>query len=111
MTNEELNFVLYTKMRTEFEAFRDSLIGQPGDLILKSAYEYAAKEDILYCVQENEFSDKQCKALMKLEKPLDAVFQHYEKYGRSRMPDLYDAVEAKSNAVMREEFLKRRQAR
>lgn len=111
MTNEELNFVLYTKMRAEFEAFRETLMGQPGDQILKSAYEFAAKEDILYCVQENEFSDKQCKALTKLEKPLDAVFQHYEKYGRSRMPDLYDAVETKANAILREEFLKRRQAR
>lgn len=111
MTNEELNFNLYAKMRAEFEAFRDSLMGQPDDQILKSAYEYATKEDILYCVQENEFSDKQCKALTKLEKPLDAVFQHYEKHGRSRMPDLYDAVDAKANALMREEFLKRRHAR
>ena len=111
MTNEELNFNLYTKMRHEFESFRDSLMGQPAEEILRSAYEFAAKEDILYCVQENEFSDKQCKALMKLEKPLDAVFQHYEKHGRSRMPDLYDAVDAKANVLLREEFLKRRHAR
>lgn len=111
MTNEELNFNLYTKMRHEFESFQESLLVQPSDQILKSAYEYAAKEDILYCVQENEFSNKQCKALMKLENPLDAVFQHYEKYGRSRMPDLYEAVEAKANAIMREEFLKRRHER
>ena len=111
MTNEELNFNLYTKMRQEFESFRDSLMGQTAGEILKSAYEYAVKEDILYCVQENEFSDKQCRALMKLEKPLDAVFQHYEKHGRSRMPDLYDAVDAKANVLLREEFLKRRHAR
>ena len=111
MTNEELNFNLYTKMRHELEAFRDSLMGLPAEEILRSAYEFATKEDILYCVQENEFSDKQCKALMKLEKPLDAVFQHYEKYGRSRMPDLYDAVESKANAQLREEVLKRRHAR
>lgn len=111
MTNEELNFNLYTKMRHEFESFRDSLMGQPADEILRSAYEYAAKEDILYCVQENEFSDKQCKALMKLEKPLDAVFQYYEKHGRSRMPELYDAVEGKANVLLREKFLKRRHVR
>lgn len=111
MTNEELNFNLYTKMRQEFDSFRDSLMGQPAEEILKSAYEFAAKEDILYCVQENEFSDKQCKALIKLEKPLDAVFRHYEKYGRSRMPDLYDAVDAKANAQLRKEIRKRRQAR
>lgn len=111
MTNEELNVNLCTKMRREFESFRDSLMRQPAEEILRSAYEYAAKEDILYCVQENEFSAKQCKALMKLEKPLDAVFQHYEKHSRSRMPDLYDAVEGKANVLMREEFLKRRHAR
>lgn len=111
MTNEELNFNLYTKMRQEFEAFRDSLMVLPAEEILKSAYEFATKEDILYCVQENEFSDKQCKALSKLEKPLDAVFQHYEKHGQSRMPDLYEAVEEKANVLLREEFLKWRQSR
>lgn len=111
MTNEDLNLNLYTKMCHEFESFRDSLMGQPAEEILRSAYEYAAKEDILYCVQENEFSDKQCKALMKLEKPLDAIFQHYEKHGRSRMPDLYDAIEGKANVLLREEFLRRRQVR
>lgn len=111
MTNEELNVNLYTKMRHEFESFRNFLMGQPAEEILRSAYEFATKEDILYCVQENEFSDKQCKALMKLEKPLDAVFQHYEKHGRSRMPDLYDAIEGKANVLMREEFLKRRHSR
>ena len=67
------------------------------------------KNTVPYCVQENEFSDKQCKALLKLEKPLDAIFQHYEKHGRSRMPDLYDAVDGKANTLLREEFLKRRQ--
>lgn len=109
MSNEELNFNLYTKMRQEFEAYRASLMELPTGEILKSAYEYASKEDILYCVQENDFSDKQCKALLKLEKPLNAIFQHYEKHGRSRMPDLYEAVEGKANALLREEYLKRRQ--
>ena len=98
-------------MHREFDSFRDSLMGLPVEDIINAAYDLATKEDILYCVQENEFSDKQCKVLMKLEKPLDAVFQHYEKHGRSRMLDLYDAVEGKANVLMREEFLKRRHAR
>lgn len=37
--------------------------------------------------------------------------QHLEKYGRSRVPDLYDAVEGKANILLREEFLKRRHSR
>ena len=37
--------------------------------------------------------------------------RHLEKHGRSRMPDLYDAVDAKANVLLREEFLKRRHAR
>ena len=111
MTNEELNINLYTKMRHEFEILQDSLMDQPADGILMSAYEYAAKEDILYCIQENEFSDKQCKALMKLEKPLDAIFQHYEKHGRSRIPDLLSAVEGTANMLLRDEFRAQQHAR
>ena len=84
MTNAELNLNLYNKMRQELEELQDSLIGLPAREILKSAYDYVTKEDILFCVQENDFSDKQCKALLKLEKPLDAIFHYYEKHGRSR---------------------------
>ena len=32
--------------------------------------------------------------------------RHLEKYGRIRMPALYDAVDAKANFLLREEFLK-----
>lgn len=111
MTNEELNFNLYVKMLCEFEALSAQLKDGPPDVILNRAYEYATKQDILYCMENEDFPDKQCRVLMKLEQPLDAVFQHYEKHGRSRIPDLYNAVDAKANALLREEFFKRRQTR
>lgn len=52
--------------------------------------------------EQDDLSPKQASALLQCEKPLDAVFRHYEDHGRGRMKNLWNAIEGKANAAMRE---------
>lgn len=47
MTQEELNQALYDKADAEMKKFTDWLLTQPPEEILKHAYVYSVKQDIL----------------------------------------------------------------
>lgn len=47
MTNEELNTALYEKLFAEQQDFKGWLVKQPPEEILKHAYEYVIREDIV----------------------------------------------------------------
>ena len=47
MTNEELNTKLYEKLFAEQQDFKGWLVKQPPEEILKHAYEYVIREDIV----------------------------------------------------------------
>ena len=112
MTTEELNTQLYEKMFAEQEKYRQWLLTQPPDEILKHAYEYTIREDILLSLEYNELHGKRAQALLKSPCPLEDVFKTWEKQETGHMSDIFDTMEARANAVMREEFiLSRREAR
>ena len=102
MTDEELNTKLYRKMSAEQAAYREHLLTLPPGEILDHAYEYSTRADILEAMKNDDLSPKQASALLQCEKPLDTVFWHYEDHGRGRMKDLWNAIEGKANAAMRE---------
>ena len=102
MTDEELNIKLYRKMSAEQAAYRKHLLSLPPGEILDHAYEYSTRVDILEAIENNDLSPKQAAALLRCKKPVDAVFRHYEDHGRGRMKDLWNAIEGKANAAMRE---------
>ena len=56
MTNEELNLKLYNKILDEQQAYRDYLMGQPAEEILRNAYELAIREVILLSFEYNDFT-------------------------------------------------------
>ena len=59
MTSEEINTALYKKMYAEQEEFRKWLMFQPPEIILKYAYEYKLKEDILLSLEYRVVSETQ----------------------------------------------------
>ena len=112
MTTEELNAQLYEKKFAEQEKYRQWLLTQPPDEILKHAYEYTIREDILLSLEYNELHGKRAQALLKSPCPLEDVFKTWEKQEAGHMSDIFDTMEARANAVMREEFIMaRREAR
>ena len=106
MTNEELNTALYEKMFVEQEAYRAWLLSQPPAEILNHAYEYVMREDILLCSEENNFSDKQCRALLKSPSPLGDVFKDWEKRETGHMENIRDTVESRANKIIRKDFIR-----
>lgn len=80
----------------------------PGE-ILQKAYEYVCREDILLSLEYNDLSPKQAKALLKSPTPLADVFKKWDSWeGNHHMENIWNAVEAHANEVVRAVFLPRR---
>lgn len=103
MTNAMLNTQLYQKMAAEQAQYQEHLLTLPPAEILKSAYEYATREDILLTLEYNDLHPRMAKALLKLDKPLDDVFHYYEKHGTGRMVDIWRMVEGSAIDAMHED--------
>ena len=104
MTPEQLNTQLYEKMFAEQEKYRQWLLAQPSDEMLKHAYEFTIREDILLSLEYNELPAKQAKALLKSPCPLDDTFTTWDKMETEYMQDIFNAIEARANTVLRQEF-------
>jgi hypothetical protein len=111
MNSEELNIALYRKMEAEQKTYRDWLLSQPPEEILKHTYEYTMREDILMSLEVNDLSGKQAQALLKSPCPLGDVFQEYEKRDCTYMADIWDSLKARANRVIRDDCLKEKKAR
>lgn len=108
MTNEELNTELYQRMHEEQVNFRNELMTMSPSEILDHANEYWVREDILWCVEYHNFSDKQCRALLKQKEPLAYIFDHWENAETDHMDWIRDCCEASANELVRAEFMRSR---
>lgn len=106
MTNEKLNTALYHKMFAEQDKYRVWLLAQPPEEILNHAYEYTTREDILLSLEYNDLSDRQAIALLKSPCPLADVFKDFEKRETDHMSDIWDTVECRANAIIKQDSLK-----
>jgi len=106
MTNEELNTALYKKMFAELEQFKTELSTQPFHVILDHAYEYCIKSDILLSVEDRDLTDAYCSALLKSDKPLDAVFQVYDGRVTDHMEHVFDCLEECAEGIIQKENLR-----
>ena len=111
MTQVVLNTQLYQKMFAEQEAFRAELMQLPPGEILKQAYEYVCREDILLSLEYNDLSPRQAKALLKSPTPLADVFKKWDSWDDNRMENIWNAVEARANEVVRADFIAQKDAR
>lgn len=101
MNQGVLNTQLYQKMFAEQEAFRAELMQLPPGEILKQAYEYVCREDILLSLEYNDLSPRQAKALLKSPTPLADVFKKWDSLDDNRMENIWNAVEARANEVVK----------
>ena len=93
MTNEELNTALYKKMFAEQDEFKSWLLAQTPEDILRHAYDYVMREDILLSLEYNELSDRYATVLLNMDKPLAAVFSKLEHTESPHMEYVWDCVE------------------
>lgn len=112
MTQAALNTQLYQKMFAEQEQFKAELMQLPPEELLKQAYEYACREDILLSLEYNDLSPRQAKALLKSPTPLADVFKKWDSWEDNRhMENIWNSVEARANEVVRADFIAQKDAR
>lgn len=112
MTQAVLNTQLYQKMFAEQEQFKAELMQLPPGEIPKQAYEYVCREDILLSLEYNDLSPRQAKALLKSPTPLADVFKKWEaSEDNHHMENIWNAVEARANEVVRADFIVQKDAR
>ena len=68
MNNEELNTALYKKMFAEQKAYKDWLLVQPAEELLRNAYEYVMREDILLSEMMDILQPERNQMILKEEK-------------------------------------------
>ena len=100
MTNEELNSALYRKMFAEQEEYCAWLVTQTPEEMLKHAYEYTVREDILLSLEYNDMTSEQAGAMLKLSKPLAAVFNDWENKETDYMENIWITVEERAKKEM-----------
>lgn len=66
---------LETKMTDEFNTYRAWLLQQPPEEILKHAYEYSVKQDIILNVADADLSPTQLETMLRSPCPLEDVFK------------------------------------
>ncbi len=93
MTNEAWNTALYQKMLAEQGCYRQWLLAQPPEEILRHSYEYTVREDILCAMEYHDLPDTLAKALCRSASPLGDVFRAWERKETGYMDDLWQTVE------------------
>ena len=106
MTNEELNTALYKKMFAEQEAYKSWLQEQSAKDVLEHAYEYVMREDILLSMEYNDLPDRYATVLLKMDKPLAAVFDKLEHTESPHMEHVWGCVRQCAYDVLEAEQVK-----
>ena len=108
MTSEELNKALYDKMEAELKRYGEWLVSQPPDEILRGAYEYGVRQDIVLYLQDNDLDDEQARVLLDMDSPLYNTFNRFEKQDTGHMHFIRMSLELLANEQI---HLKREQMR
>lgn len=108
MMHEALNRALYNKLSDELERYRSELLSMPAEEILKCAYPYAVKEDIVFAMEDFKLSVEQCKALLSEKNALKKVFSRWENHESRYMDDIRDMIECTANEKIRDDFVSSR---
>ena len=101
MEGKDLNTQLFEKMNAEQGKFRDWLLTQSPEEILRNTYQYTVKEDILFSFDSLELTDEQAAALLSSPAPLDDVYKEFLKRETGYMDVIRDCVEERAKEVIK----------
>ena len=97
---EDLNTRLYNRLHEELEEYGEQLKALPPEEILKHAYEYAGREDIVLCLEYNDITANQAKALLREKRPLESIYKKYEETGGDQMSRYLEAIESRADELI-----------
>ena len=93
MSNEQLNALLYRKLKTEQKNYKQWLLEQPPEVILANAYKYAMREDVLLCFEDNDLPDNLARALLRSSEPLEKIFAAWEARSSGHMDSMWEKAQ------------------
>lgn len=96
----DLNTALHQKMMNEQEKYRNWLITKSPERILKHAYMYAMREDILLSLEYWDLSENQARVLLELKNPLSAIYNHFENSESEHMDEVQRAIERVADKLL-----------
>ena len=103
MKNPDYNNQLYNKMRAEQDSYRNWILCQSPEEILKHTYEYTVREDIVICMEDLELDAERAKALLRSTCPLSDVFHEFRDRETGHMEELRDSIETEAgNSLQRQ---------
>ena len=102
MTAEELNTKLYEKLYAEHQEFVKDLQVHDSFYCIELAYELVIREDLLMHVEMNDLSPEQCRALLREKKPMQKLFEAWEKHEGHHMEEIGDCVEGFADQLIRQ---------
>ena len=88
-------------MTAEQESHRSELLKLPPEKILENAYQDAVREDIVYSLESHALSDAQLSALLKLDRPLESVWQTFLHNDYDTMSPIRDSMENRADEELR----------
>ena len=101
MTHDELTAALCAKMEAEQARYKQELLKLSPAEILEKAVKYAVREDMLFAVDDAGLSDAQLSALLRLDRPLECVYQTYLSSDYSTLQPLADSMVDRADEELR----------
>ena len=92
MAYKNLSDILYEKMYTELDVYREQLKRLSPNDILAKASEYSVKQDIVMYVASAFMDDHTATVLLKAEKPLEEIYEALTPVEPFRNHRIEDAV-------------------
>lgn len=93
MNIEQLKNKLNEKIQNEYDNFIDRLKSLPLEQVIESSYEKVFKEEFMTTIQYRELSKTEINALLKMDYPLDSLYQEWLKNDLSYIPLIEDTVD------------------
>ena len=94
---------LCEKMRQEQNKYYDWLTAQPPEEILRHAYEYSVREDIILATEEMNLTPAQVRELLKSPAPLADVYKDFSKLETDYMSIVAQCVEDRADDLLKKE--------
>ena len=99
MDSKKQQSLLYGTLLCEQTAFREWLLQQTPEEILKHTYEYTVREDIIFAFEAMKLEDEFVSVLLLSPCPLQDIYENYRKKETDYMDDIRCSIRevAKSN--------------
>lgn len=107
----DYNKLLYKKLAQEHDDFINNLKTKTPEQIIEASYEKVIKDDLLSIFEYTDFSQTEAKALYKLDKPLDALYQEWLHNDFSYMDMLRDTIDNRIESAVKDMKINSRDSR